>query len=317
MLNRHLFTAALAVLVLFLCTTASAAPKIVATIMPIHSLVAGVMQGVSEPDLIVRGVASPHHYQLRPSDAAKLQNASVVFWVGGSFETFLQKPVSILGHNARVVTLIETKEIRLLHNRRGGAWEDHDEQHGEHAGHTEHENELGHQQFDAHLWLDPENAKKIVDLIVVELSAVDPINAVTYISNGGQLKHRIEMLALTLAKRLAPVRDTPYVVSHDAYQYLERYYGLNAVGSITVSPEQRPSAQRLKALRVKIKELGARCVFSEPQFETALVKTMIEGTSAKRGILDPLGSIFRPGADAYFDMMNANVSAIVDCLSKG
>ncbi len=315
-MNRHLFAAAFALLVLLLCTSASAAPKVVATIMPIHSLVAGVMQGIGEPGLIVRGVASPHHYQLRPSDAAKLENARIVFWVGGSFETFLEKPLSILGHKARVVTLIKTEEIRLLHNRRGGAWKNHDEQRGEHAGHIEHENELGHQQFDAHLWLDPENAKKIVDLIAVELSAVDPVNAVTYISNGGRLKHRIEMLDLKLAKRLAPVHDTPYVVFHDAYQHLERYYGLNAVGSITVSPEQRPSAQRLKALRVKVKELGARCVFSEPQFETALVKTIIEGTSAKRGILDPLGSIFRPGPDAYFDMMNANVSAIVDCLSE-
>ncbi|MFQ5761025.1 MAG: metal ABC transporter solute-binding protein, Zn/Mn family, partial [Acidiferrobacterales bacterium] len=105
-------------------------------------------------------------------------------------------------------------------------------------------------------------------------------------------------------------------VFHDAYQYLESYYGLNVVGSITVSPEQRPGVQRLKALQLKIKGLGARCIFSEPQFESALMKTMIEDTSAKRGILDPLGSILSPGPDAYFDMMNANVSAIIDCLSE-
>ncbi len=315
-MNRHLFPAVLAALASFLCPTASAAPNVVATITPIHSLVAAVMQGVGEPSLIVRGTASPHHYQLRPSDAVKLENARVIFWVGGSFETFLRKPLNILGQKARVVTLMQRQEIKLLRNRRGGVWEDHNGQHDEHAGHAERETESERNRFDAHLWLDPENAKKIADLIATELGTVDPANAVTYNSNSERLKHRIEMLDLKLAKRLDPIRDMPYVVFHDAYQYLERHYGLNAVGSITVGPEQRPSARRLTALRAKINELGARCIFSEPQFEPALVKTMIEGTRARRGTLDPLGSAFRPGPDAYFDMMNANVSTIVDCLSK-
>ena len=318
MMNRDLFVAALGVLVLFLCTTASAAPKVVATIMPIHSLVAGVMQGVGEPGLIVRGVASPHDYQLRPSDAAKLERANVVFWVGGWFETFLEKPLSILGHKAHIVTLIRAKGIRLLRNRKGGAWDNGDHNHdGEQEEHREHENEHGHGEFNAHVWLDPGNAKAIVDLITAELSAVDPTNAATYMSNGRRLKRRIETLDSKVAKRLRPVRDKPYAVFHDAYQYLEKYYGLNAVGSITVSPERKPSARHLRELRTKIKELKLHCVFSEPQFESALVKTIIEGSHARRGVLDPIGSVFRPGPDAYFDMMHANVSAIANCLSYG
>lgn len=318
MMNRHLLAAALGVLVLCLGTTLSAAPKVVATIMPIHSLVAGVMQGVGEPDLIVRGAASPHDYQLRPSDAAKLEDASVIFWVGGSFETSLEKPLTTLGHNARIVTLIRAKGIRLLRNRKGGAWDNGDhEQDGQQEEHSEREDEHGHGEFDAHVWLDPENAKAIVDLITAELSAVDPANAVTYTSNGGRLKRRIEMLDLKLAKRLRPVRDKPYAVFHDAYQYLEKYYGLNAVGSITVSPERKPSARHLIDLRTKIKELKVHCIFGEPQFESALVKTIIEGSDVRRGVLDPIGSGFKPGSDAYFDMMTANVSAIANCLSYG
>jgi zinc transport system substrate-binding protein len=315
MMNRNLFAATLGVLVMSLSATASAAPKVVATIMPIHSLVAGVMQGVGEPGLIVRGVASPHDYQLRPSDAAKLEDADIVFWVGGSFETFLEKPLSILGHNAHIVTLIQGKRIKLLRNRKGASWEEHDEKHGQHAGHTEYKNEHGQQQFDAHVWLDPGNAKVIVDLITAELSAVDPVNAIAYISNGGRLKRRIEMLDLRLAKRLRPVRDKPYAVFHDAYQYLEKYYGLNAIGSITVSPQQKPSARHLRELRTKIKELKVHCVFSEPQFESALVKTIIEGSDARGGVLDPIGSVVKTGLDAYFDMMTANASAIANCLS--
>jgi zinc transport system substrate-binding protein len=318
MINLDLLTAALGVSVLFACTSASAAPKVVATIMPIHSLVAGVMQGVGEPSLLVRGVASPHNYQLRPSDAAKLETANVVFWVGGWFETFLEKPLATLGRKAHIVTLIRAKGIRLLRNRKSGAWDVSDHNQGEQQQeHGERKNEHGHGEFNAHVWLDPGNARAIVDLITAELSAVDPTNTATYLSNGRRLKRRIETLDSEVAKRLRSVRDKPYAVFHDAYQYLEKYYGLNAVGSITVSPERKPSARHLRELRTKIKELKVHCVFSEPQFQSALVKTVIEGSDARRGVLDPIGSVFKPGPDAYFDMMNANVSAITNCLSYG
>lgn len=317
-MNRDLLAATLSVLILFLASPVAAAPKVVATIMPLHSLVAGVMQGVGEPDLIVRGVASPHNYQLRPSDAAKIEGAAVVFWIGGSFETFLEKPLAVLSRHARIVTLIRAKGIRLLRNRKSSLWDNGDHRHdGQQKNHVEQENERGHQQFDPHVWLDPGNVKTIVDLIMAELSAVDPVNATIYRSNGARLKHRIEMLDLKLAERLRPVQPKPYAVFHDAYQYLEKYYGLNAIGSISVSPGRNPSARHLVELRTRIKELGVHCVFSEPQFEPALLKTITEGSDARRGILDPIGSAFKPGPDAYFDMMNANASAIVDCLSSG
>lgn len=70
----------------------------------------------------------------------------------------------------------------------------------------------------------------------------------------------------------------------------------------------------MKDLRAKIKELNAQCVFSEPQFEPALIKTLIEGSNATVGVLDPIGSNLEPGPDAYFKMMEHNVTAIVDCL---
>ena len=54
-------------------------PKVVASIKPIHSLVATVMLGIGEPDLIIKGAGSPHTYALKPSQAAALENADLVF----------------------------------------------------------------------------------------------------------------------------------------------------------------------------------------------------------------------------------------------
>ena len=87
-------SALFAALFLFLAPAAQAAPQVVVSIYPIHSLVAGVMAGVAEPLLLVRGAATPHDYALKPSDAKALANADAVFWIGPQLETFLVKPLA-------------------------------------------------------------------------------------------------------------------------------------------------------------------------------------------------------------------------------
>ena len=75
---------------------AAAAPEVVASVAPIHSLVAAVMAGVGEPKLLVPPGASPHAYSLRPSEARALAGADIVFRVGPGLETFLDKPLAAL-----------------------------------------------------------------------------------------------------------------------------------------------------------------------------------------------------------------------------
>src|SRR5919106_331168 len=114
---------------------ADPAPAVVVSIKPIHSLVAGVMEGVGAPDLMIEGAGSPHSYALRPSEARALDQAEVVFWVGEGLEAFLAKPLGALSDDATVVELADAKGLRLLSTREGGAWEGHEE---EEHGH-EHE----------------------------------------------------------------------------------------------------------------------------------------------------------------------------------
>lgn len=292
--------------------TASAGPRVVASIAPVHALVAGVMKDVGEPTLIVRGVGSAHTYSLHPSEARALSEADIVFWVGPIYERFLEKPLATLATKARRVEFARAPGVSVLMAREGGAWEDDD-----HA----HEHDHGHgaadpAEMDGHLFLDPENAKAIVRAAVTTLSEVDPANAARYAANGDQTITRLGALDSELRAILAPVKDKPFIVFHDAYQYFERRYDLNAVGSISVSPERLPGARRLQRLRRKIAELGPVCVFAEPQFEPALVQTVVERTSAKTGILDPLGAGVTPGPDAYFATMRTLARSLADCLGR-
>jgi zinc transport system substrate-binding protein len=292
--------------------------KVVASVKPIHSLVAGVMQGVAEPGLLVKGAASPHSFNLRPSDARALNQADLVFWVGEDLETFLTKPIESLAGKAEPVALMEEAGLTLLPTREGGAWEKHEDHgHDDHAHEAGHGDEDEHGTHDAHVWLDVDNARKMVATIAGKLSEHDSANAARYQANAASLTERLTALDAELKATLTPVKDRPFVVFHDAYHYLEDRYGLNAVGAITVSPDQRPSAQRLSQLRSKISSLDAACVFAEPQFEPTLVATVVEKTAARRGTLDPLGAALDDGPELYFTLMRGMAASLVSCLKAG
>lgn len=316
------------------------APNVVVSIKPVHSLVASIMQGVGEPSLIVEGGASPHTYTMKPSNAAALQAAKVVFWVGPGLEAFLDKPLDTLGTGAQVVELGEAPGLAKLKFREGGAFEGHDhgeEGHGEETGHEGHEDhgdahageadgaehadkhddhDHAEGEFDMHMWLDPMNAKAMATEIEKTLAAADPANAAAYKANLEKFNARIDALDKSLAETMAAVKDKPFVVFHDAYQYFENRYQVRVAGSITVSPEVLPGAERLSEIRAKIKELGATCVFAEPQFEPKLVSVVIEGTPAKSGTLDPEAGTLEAGPDLYFQMMENIGASLKECLSS-
>jgi len=297
-------------------------PAVVVSLKPVHSLVAGVMEGVGEPRLLVAGAASPHAYSLRPSDARALSEADLVFWVGPGMETFLVRSMASLAGGAEVVTLSRAAGVRLLENRASGAWEAHDEhEHETHGAQDEAHDENpveGHgpglDAYNLHIWLDPDNAAAIVEAAVAALSRADPGHAADYRRNGEALRARLTALDRELASHLAPVRERPFVVFHDAYPYFERHFDLNAVGAITLSPDRAPGAQRLSEIRAKIEELGAACVFSEPQFTPSVVRTVVAGTSARQGALDPLGVDLAAGPEAYFALMRDLAGSLRKCL---
>lgn len=308
-------------------------PDVVATIKPVHSLTAALMDGVAEPTLLIRSGGSPHSYALRPSEARALERAEIVIWVGEPMETFLERPLGTLAADAHIVTLAEADGLRLLPVREGGGWDSHDhaeeehaghhdehvehhEDHDDHAEHSDAHHDEEHGAYDMHVWLDPRNAAAMARMIAEALIAADPQNAPAYRANAARLDADLAALERALRERLAPVRERPFVVFHDAYQYFEGRFDVNAVGSITVSPDRQPGAARLRELRRTLAATQARCVFSEPQFEPRLVETVVEGTDARSGVLDPLGAALPAGPGQYFQLMEAMAGSLIDCLGE-
>lgn len=322
-LASALATGISATLLLSMPARGQEAPVVTVSVKPLHSLVAAVMQGVGEPKLIVGGSASPHTYSLKPSNAADLENAKVVFWLGPNFEHFLEQPLQSLAANAQVVSMQDASGLTRLPFREGGAFEAHDHEehahegeagHAEEAGHDDHDEEAG---FDLHFWLDPQNAAVMVESIRDTLVKADPAHADQYRANALAVAANLDALDKELAEQLSPIQDKPFVVFHDAYQYFEKRYGLRVAGSITVSPETPPGAERIAQIHDKIASLGATCVFAEPQFEPKLIAVVTEGSQAKSGTLDPEGGTLAEGPDLYFTLMRNLANSLTDCLGKG
>ncbi|MCK5521890.1 MAG: zinc ABC transporter substrate-binding protein [Thiomargarita sp.] len=276
-----------------LTLTAQAEPQVVVTIKPIHALVSGVMEGVGTPYLLLQGGDSPHHYNLLPSQMRRLHNAQLVIWIGSTLEIFLEKILKTL--DTERLRLSDTPGLTLLSAR----------------GETKHHH---HHYIDPHIWLDPQNAKMMVQVIAQTLSKLDKDNTHNYSVNAKRLLVQLEQLDHTLKHQLVPIKNIPYLVFHEAYQYFEHRYELTAVSAITLSPDIRPSAKRLSQIRARIKKQKIRCVFTEPQFESSLVATLIEDTSVRRGILDPLGATLTAGKKAYFTLLHNLAQSLTQCL---
>ncbi|HET6388636.1 zinc ABC transporter substrate-binding protein [Hyphomicrobium sp.] len=293
----------------------TAAPKVAVTIKPIHSLVSRIMEGVGTPQLVVDGAASPHTFTLKPSTARAINDADIFVRVSDQLEPFTRKLVSSLPSKVAVITLVDADGVKLLDQRHGGTFEEHEDEHAgaaDAADAHDHHHEAGK---DGHIWLDPQNAKAIVNAVAKELEARFPAHAEKIKANTVRLIADLDALDRQLAEELKDSTGKPFIVFHDSTQYFENHFGQHAAGSITVSPDVPPSAKRLTEVRRKLASLGAVCIFSEPNFQPNLIAAVMEGTRARSGTIDAEGQLLSPGPGLYFDLMRNIAHSMADCLN--
>lgn len=287
-------------------------PTIMVSIKPFYNICAKVMQSVGTPQLLLTKNASPHDYQLKPSDAKIIGSADLVVWGGPELEGYLQKPVNSLSN--RDLNLAAIHGLTLLPMRTSNNWESHDHAH-DHAHDHHHSGCCDHAHLinDPHFWLDPDNAIIIATAIANRLSEIDPAHANIYKTNAIAFSKEIHKNKTVWKKHLAAYKNKPYIASHDAYQYFNKYFGLDGVGAISLHPEIPPSAQRIQQIHTLLSEQKVTCIFSEPQFNYKIIDTLIAGTNVHKGQLDPLGQDKDLGPQGYFILINNLVESFVTC----
>ena len=336
MTNRiHSFLIIVLFSIFSLVSSANADVKVVTSIKPIHSLASYVMDGVGKPDVIVDGYNSPHGFSLKPSHAKMLENADLVIWVGEDLEAFLEKPLNTIAKKAKNIEVMDLKGIKKLEFREKNIFEGHDDhghdehkdEHKEHGhdehkdehkehGHDEHKEKDAHEghhhgEHDPHVWLDPMNAKVIVKEITKQLVQLDSKNSAAYKANSKKALADIDKLTKAIKKDLN--KDLRFVVFHDAYQYFENRFNIKVLGALTVNTDVMPGAEQLSEIREVIEHEKVNCIFSEPQFNPSIIKSIAKDTKVKTGILDPLGAKLDKGKNLYFDLLNDMASSFKGC----
>jgi len=287
--------------------------NVVTTIKPLHSLISNVMKGVGEPSLIIEGTSNPHNFVLKPSHAKLLEDADIIFWIGEDLEAFMEKPLSSLAKDAEKISFMDLGTIEKLKFREDNIF-DHDD-HEDHDGHKEDDHddhdEHNHGEFDAHLWLDPVNAKKMVIEISHELSELDPANKNIYMANADKTIEDLDGLIEEVNQSLS--KNISYVVFHDAYQYFEKRFGVTSAGALTLNPDVLPGAKQIVDIQNLIKEKNIKCIFSEPQHNPKIIETLANDTNILTGTMDPLGANLDSGVTMYIKLIMNIANSIKNC----
>ena len=301
----------LVILVLLVSPGAWAAPKVAVSILPVHSLVSMVMQGVAEPSLLIKRGQSPHSSHLAPSSVRKLLDSDLLVWIGPNFETALSRQILELPDSHRQVSLMRAPTITRLANRKPGQW-------SKAVAETRLDSQKDLKsdvQFDPHLWLSTGNAIATVKLIDKTLGALDPENAALYAHNAQQAIQKIAALKTELDAAFQSKPPDSFLVYHDAFQYFERAFDLDSRGALTLNPERSPGARTLRTIRKGITDLGIKCIFHEPQFQPKILTRIAEEFEVSLGVLDPLGVGIKQGPAQWFDMMRQIKDRLLSCRS--
>jgi ABC-type Zn uptake system ZnuABC Zn-binding protein ZnuA len=241
-------------------------------------------------DGILRPNSDPHEYEPRPSDAAALAKADVVFRSGGDLDEWLDEVVDSAGGDATQVTLIDSV-------KRSGD--------------------------DPHWWQDPRNAILAVGAIRDALIEADPDGRAGYERRAAAYTARLRRLDADVARcieRILPGKRK-LVTTHDALGYFAERYGIDVVGAVipSLSSQAQPSAKDVRELVDQIKRENVEAIFPEAALSKKLEQAISRESGAEVGgqlWADTLGPEGSSGA-TYIDAMQANASALGEGMSGG
>lgn len=279
-----------------ICTAGKAAAadiSVLASVKPLQSLAMVVSKGVFEPQLLIDNAASPHSFQLKPSQVRRVSEADVILWAGEGVERFLPPLIKKLAPTALSIELAELPDVITHHSRS----DEHD-----------------HKDIDYHLWLEPRNALVLVEHLALQFALIDPDHADHYRANADKFKQELSVLTLEIENILGDVKGKQYLVYHDSLQYFEKAFGLGEAMVVTAQPQLQAGAKRLKALRDEVALVRPGCIFSEPQFRAPALKTLASDLKLQTGTIDPLASNFPSDAVLYFNWMKQTAVSFADCL---
>lgn len=317
---------------LMLTTSASAAEadhKLVTSLKPIELLVHAVATPGTEITSLVPGGASPHTYQMRPSERQALAEADRIFWVGPGMENFLIRLLSGPDFNDRAVSLAPAGLLDSPREEEDGHGDDHHGHNDEHGHHSDDHAEDHHQAqaedahahdhghgADPHLWLDPALALIMAGQIRDSLATLPAADQAALDANLARFREAMSNKEASIRKQLEPARDISIFTYHDAFGRFAEHYGLSIAGVLTPSPERSPGARHLADVQQQLAGASRPCLLTEPQFSRQWWRSLTEEVNLRFSTWDPLASDIEADADGYLAFQQSLADAVLKCLPE-
>lgn len=312
---RFIHTFALLFFAFFsICTSVaqSKEPRVVTSIKPIHSLASRIMGDKGQLEVLVSGGVTPHIFRMRPSDLKKVVEADVLFYISPRFETFLKSASIVDRPSLNVMALAEQEGMKLYPYRTNKVWYSERPDFGQNQDNRHHDNA----ELDLHMWLDPSNARRMVDIIAETLSEIDPMNSNHYGRNAQLLKKELYEQEELIRELLRPLRDSAMIVYHDAFQYYERAYSLSSMGAIQLRDDEPPSVKHLTALKEIAEEKNVACVLAIPGTHPRIAMAVMGELDIGYSVVDHLGEYLEEGPESYQQLVFGITQSILDCHEK-
>lgn len=300
---KKLLTLLLALMLLSAPALASA-ETVVTSFYPIYLFALNLLDGVDGVE--VTNLTEPttgclHDYQLQTGDMKTLSRADAFLINGAGMEGYLE---GVFEAFPTLPVIDASTGVTLLED-----CSDHD--HDEHDGH-DHDH-----TYNAHIWLDAQNAILMVNNLADGLIAALPQHADAIAANRDAYIARLTVLDAEIESALATVPRKDIITFHEAFPYFAHAYGLNVAAVINRDPDDALSPRQLAELCKTVESLGAPPLFVEPQYEDKAAQTISRETGAAIHTLDPI--VTGPAAAPlthYEDVMRQNLAVLMAALAE-
>ncbi|MCU7853158.1 MAG: SCO family protein [Candidatus Thiodiazotropha sp. (ex Monitilora ramsayi)] len=254
-----------------------------------HSIIAGLMEGVEAPQLLIDDQV-PHHFTPSAAQLKELESADLFFWVGPELEPGLAKIIDGIGSQVEVIELLSHQGLKILTSRNRP------------------------DQRDPFFWLDNRNLLIVLNDLTRLLQQADPLRTHLYERNRRKMLKRLARIDREYEYGYRGMKAGLGVQYYDTLQYFEQAYALKVIDHVAASPDQTIDAAALLMAREKLISGEARCLLTETGFPAEHVELLLSESSANHGMLNSLGFGKSSGPDLYFEIMDHNTDTIKRCL---
>ena len=320
--------------------------EVYASVYPVYDFAKKIGGDKVEVKNIVPIGMEPHDFEPSQADIKNLENAKVFVYNGAGLESWTDKVIESLD-NKDIIVIEASHGVDLIsghshehehHHDAADANHDHEENgehnheaNGEHnhenhnhneaaENHNEHEDHDHHHHhgaYDPHTWLSPKNAIIELKNIAEGLIKADPENEAYYKENLEKYTKEFEELDKLYSEEISKLPNKAIVVSHEAFGYICRDYGLTQMGIQGVEAHSEPTPAKMAEIVKFVKENNVNTIFTEELIDPKVAEVIAKETGAQTRVLNPIEGLSQEeldNGDEYVSVMKANLQNLIEAL---